>query len=291
MFGRKKPVDCIQPPIYIDAQRGCNNNNGNNWDEALSTIGAGLKRVRRGGKIVLYGKFLEEGLVTPHGVTDVTIVGHGTRPREGNAGRAGGPKTGAVDWRWANDSTDKPLLHITQQGWRFENLMLRGADKGGCVLLTRTLEAETSDSGFAGDHTTFDGCVFQGPSVFGVCQEGGIAMVHIRNCQFRMFYHEGDYAILGRTGEGVGFPIVWDISNNKFIANYGDINCGIVDSVVRGNIFQRRSVLSSGVPDDVISVDLSAGRGNLVIENWFDMGAFRQGLYDRWHENHFHGDK
>ena len=163
----------IQPTLHVDAQRGSDKNDGLSWDSSLQTIKEALQKVQRGGSIRLYGKFLEEGLVTPYGVTDVTVTGHGTRPREGNVGRSKGPKNGAVDWRWVNDTGTDPLIHVTQQGWKFENLMLRGSDAGGSIVLTRTLAAETTDNGLAGDHCTFEGCIFQG-GAFGICEVGGI---------------------------------------------------------------------------------------------------------------------
>ena len=92
-------------------------------------------------------------------------------------------------------------------------------------------------------------------------------------------------------GEGVSSPLVWDITSNKFVGNYGDIYCSLVDSVVRDNQFYRHSVLGLDVPPDAVSVDFSGGRGNLVIENWFDVGATKPGSHDRWQGNHFYGDK
>lgn len=273
-------------PIYVDAALGCDDNKGDGWTTALKTIGKALTKVGRGGTIHLYGKFLEDGLVTPHGITDVTVVGHGTRPREGNSGRAAGPKGGAVDWRWKDDNTDKPLLHVTQQGWRFSNLMIRGSENGGGILLTRNMLAETSDQGIAGDHATFEGCTFQGPSAFGICAEGGLAGVHVLNCHFRMFSKPNQAAVLGRTGEGVGSAIFWKIDHNLFQANWSDVVVALAEGIVTHNFFIRRSLLSSGIPDGTPSVDFTNGRGNLVGWNWWDEGSVNiHAVYDRWHGN------
>lgn len=276
--------------LYVNTESGSDGNDGYSWSSALESMPEVFKRVKRAGTIHLYGKVVEDGLVTPHGVTDVTIIGHAPRPREGNHGRGAGPKGGAADWRYKSDDSDKPMLHITQQGWKLKNLMLRGSEAGGTVLITRNMEAETSSNGMAGDHATFEGCTFQGPSAFGICQEGGVMGVHILGCQFRRFCKDSNAAVLGRLGEGIGSCIVWDVRDNKFIGNWHDIKVGLVDSIVIGNLFTRNSVLSSGIPDDTVSVDLNEGRGNIVTQNVFDGGRLVERKYDRWFGNFNLGD-
>lgn len=253
-------------PIYVNANEGCDKNNGASWASPLMSMAEALRRVRRGGTIYFYGKLLEDGLVTPVGITDVTVIGAAPRPREGNHGRTAGPKGGAADWRYREDSTTNPLLHVTQQGWRFENIMIRGAENGGGILLTRTLEAETTEQGFAGDHATFAGCVFQGPSQYGICQEGGVINVQITDCMFRRFTAADTWAILGRTGEGVGWPLFWRIQRNWFVGNYGNVKVGLVNSIVSDNISQKSAVLNPN-PMSAVMLDLAGGMDNTVREN------------------------
>ena len=250
----------MQLSIYLNTETGCDDKSGKDWDNAVKTMAEALKKVPRSGTITCYGKIVEDGLVTPAGITDVTIIGHAPRPREGNHGRAAGPKGGASDWRY--NSGNEPLLHVTQQGWKFKNLMLRGGD-AGAILIIRTLEAETTEKGFAGDHATFEGCTFQG-GAFGICQEGGIFGVKIRSCMFRLM--TTGTALLGKTGEGVGYPLFWDIRDNWFVGNHQDISAALSCSVITNNIFHSSKLLTpNGISSGLI--DLTNGIDNIVENN------------------------
>lgn len=292
-FGRSKPQIGVPSPLYLVPQGGSDKNDGASWNTGLATMAEALRRVRRAGTINVYGKLVEDGLITPQGITDVTIIGCGTRPREGNLGRAAGPKGGAADWRYRNDTSTSPLLHVTQQGWRFKNLMLRGSKNGGAILITRNLLAETSDKGFAGDHATFENCVFAGPSRYGICQEGGVMNVAITGCMFRGFSNPDSVAILGITGEGVGFPLIWDIHSNTFVGNHSDISCGCTNSTLTANIFQPASVLALELISPRVSVDFSLGRDNTVAFNQFGIPRshsttqLKPGAADVWGPNYF----
>ena len=211
--------------IYVNSFIGNDEWNGSN-KKPLKTIRASLAKVEQNGTIYLYGKFVEDGLYTTK--TDVRMIGIGTQPREGNTGRPNGPKVGAVDWRY--DKGNEPLLHIIHQGWYFENMMLRGS-QGGTILINRNIEAETSDSGEAGDHASFNNVTLQGGYV-GIEATGGIFGVKITNSFFRMI----DKAVWVHSN-GVGFPLYWFIKGNRFIDNKVNIEGDLPKSVIVNNYF------------------------------------------------------
>ena len=255
------------PHIFIDAHEGNDASDGGSWDSPLLTMGEAFKRIKRHSVIHLFGKIQEEGLVTPHGCTGVTVIGCKARPSGRISGE--GPKAGGAWWARKNDEAGVPLLRITQQGWRFLDLGFIVNRSGGGLLFVRNLAAEdvTTPDAEAGDHADIIGCRFYGPAPFAIAQEGGVVGIRVEDCLLQQFGKPDQWAILGK-GNGVGWPLFWRITDNRFVANRGDINIdGLHDSVIMDNTFHRDSILGSfpGEP----SILLGSGKDNVVANNHY----------------------
>ena len=289
--------------IYLNNLTGNDNNNGRSWASPIHTMGEALRRAVRGSVIYFYGKLREQGLVTPAGLTDVTILGCGTKVRGGHTGNTPGPKGGSTNWARTDRDSPVPLLHVTQQGWRFINLQLQGPFAGPSILLTRNLAGESDDpNGWSAGYAEFDHCVFVGPNQFGICAQGGVNHLTIKNCWFYNFYDRLDalseapclnIAIGQLTGEGVGYPIMWEVLNNTFMASPKALHVSLSDSVVRGNIFRDASFVNPPARWLGPVMDVSGGGSNLVAENFLDCKFehsspfFKPGMNDTWGPNHF----
>lgn len=278
--------------LFVDAQEGDDKADGLSWDTALLTMKEALSRVTQGSVINLYGKLVEDGLVTPQGATDVTVIGRAPTPRSGSTGRTRGPKGGAANWRISRDDVDnKPLLLVTQQGWAFRNIHFHGPKRAACLHFIRNVAGEEKPTGFAGDHVRIDNCVFDGPG-FGVIQEGGIIHVKITDSLFVSYGTQGNFAISG-SNTSVGDPTQWEISGNQFMGNFGDIKIGLTDSKILGNYFQGRSSVSGIELANNTAIDLRNGYNNLVANNWMgavrsrDNSRFCAGVNDSWGPNFY----
>lgn len=256
------------PHLFIDAHEGSNTNNGRSWGSPLRTMGEAFKRLERHAVIHLFGKIQEEGLVTPHGCTGVTIKGAKNRPSGRISGE--GPKAGGSHWSRKDDNSGLSLLRITQQGWRFEDISFFPNRTGGGLVFTRNQAAEdvTTPDAEAGDHADIINCKFYGPAPFAIVQEGGVVAIHIDGCLFQQFNKPDQWALLGRVGAGIGWPLFWQIRNSRFVANHGDINIsGLSDSVIMDNTFHRRSLLGSFLDEPSILID--TGTDNVVVNNYY----------------------
>jgi hypothetical protein len=282
------------PDIFVDAHVGVDTNAGDSWDTSLKTMAGAFKKLKRGGVIHLFGKVTEEGLVTPYGCTGVTIKGCLNRPSGRVSGE--GPKAGGAWWARKDDNAGVPLLRVTQQGWRFENVNFIPNRNGGGLLFTRNQAAEdvTTPDAEAGDWADVVNCRFDGPAPFGICQEGGVVGVSIEGCFFHEFNKPDNWAVLGKAGAGIGFPLFWQVKNNRFVANSGDVKLGMHDSLVTGNAFQRGSILGSFL--NKVCMDLTGGGNNVVANNWFSFpesaasAVLKSGVgygADLWGPNYF----
>ena len=288
--------------IYLNSIVGNDNNNGRSWISPIVTMGEALKRATRGSVIYFYGKLREQDLVTPSGLTDVSIVGCGTKVRGGHTGNAPGPKGGSANWARIDRDEAVPLLNVTQQGWRFANLQLQGPFAGPSILLSRNLAGESDDpNGHSAGYAEFDNCVFVGPNTYGICQVGGVNHVKIKDCWFYNFYNRLDAVseasqnnvAIGGSDTGVGYPIMWEIVGNTFVASPKAIHLSLADSVIRGNVFRNASFVNPPAQWDGPIIANPYGGCNLVADNFFDCayadGAkfFRPGSGDTWGPNHF----
>lgn len=279
--------------LFLDPQEGDDAADGLSWDTALLTMAEALRRVKRGSVINLCGKLVEDGLVTPQGATDVTVIGRMSVPRSGSTGRVNGPKQGAANWRVnREDNEGKALLTVTQQGWAFYNIHFHNSRYAAALHFIRNSAGETSPEGFAGDHALINNCVFDGPG-FGVISEGGTIHTKIVDSLFFNYREEGNFAIVQRTGEGVGYSLQWEITNNHFMGNVGDIKFGLVDSRIIGNVFQRRSVTAGQAIVNQTAMDLRNGSYNTVANNWMHCALntndprFYSGTEDSWGPNYY----
>ena len=290
--------------IYLNNLEGSDRNNGRSWASPIATMGEALNRATRGSVIYFYGKLREQGLVTPQGLTDVTVFGCGTKVRGGHTGNTPGPKGGSANWARSDREEPVPLIHVTQQGWRFVNLQLQGPFAGPSILLTRNLAGESADpNGWSAGYAEFENCVFVGPNQFGICSEGGVNHVKIKDCWFYNFYERLDgiddgpivnTAIGQLTGEGVGYPVMWEVLGNTFVASPKALHVSLADSVVKDNIFRDGSFVNPPARWSGPIVDLSGGGCNLIANNFFDCSFEDSGKFlpqgaptNTWGPNHF----
>lgn len=255
--------------LFVDPHVGNDSNKGIGWYAPLATMAEAFKRSQPGGVIQFYGKVREEGLVTPQGLTDMTILGAATRPRGGNIGNAAGPKRGAANWSRLRPEDDKPLLTVTQQGWSFKGIQFQGPVNGAAVHLIRDLAGENEPTGKAGDHASFEQCAFVGPNLTGLLHEGGINNVSVKECTFYGFSGEGQVAIRG-IAPVVGYPLMWDIRDNRFIGNWAHIQGALGDSRITNNFFTTKSIVAYGMKPSERMIDLAGAGRNMIYLNRFD---------------------
>jgi hypothetical protein len=270
--------------VYVNPHAGDDIGFGRSMEYPLATMKRALQIVPPGGKIYFYGKVREEGLVTPQGKTDVTVIGLGTRARGGNIGNALGPKRGAANWSRLQPDDDKPLLLVTQQGWRFVNIQFQGPVRGPAIHLIRNEAGEDSPEGFAGDHASFYDCAFVGPNQCGILHEGGINNVLVDGCTFYGFTSAGQVAIKG-VAPTVGYPLFWMIQNNRFMANWMHIDGLLSDSIIRGNYFGGPSTIME--KHGPMLIDLRGGGFNWIGGNSFGIMQGEVAESGKWAENHY----
>ena len=274
---RHRPA--IGKTIYVDKQAFLD---PTVFSPRVSSMAEAFDILRQGDTILLYGKIDESDLKLPRDrrdITDVTIRGMNTRTRPGKGGETA--MGGAADWGNAKDNTSDPLLTIVSQGWSIQNIHF-----GGRIKLSRTADYFENAS-----HAEFVDCTFSGGSI-GIDDSGGNTNILVTGCHFYGFNKPDQFAIRG-TSTAVAWPLWWELTGNRFIWNYGHIQLGLSNGIVRDNIFFHRS------PDPAqlnhVALDLSAGKNNIVLRNHFGCRAnepgyaktaFKMGDGDSWGPNY-----
>ena len=261
---------------------GSDSNSGTTAASPWATMDKVFDNIGRGDFIHVYGEISEGGLVTPQGVTDVTVIGEGTRPRHGNEGVPLGPKSGAAEW--SSGGVADEVLEVTQQGWRFIDLTFDGHASFPIVKLTRNANGETLATGFNAGHAEFIRCVFVGPSTYGIQDSGGNPNIGIFGCNFYNFSTSGNIAIGAIAGAGVGFLVQWQIVGNRFQSNLTDINLpGLMGAEITHNHFKLISnITGSSVTNTVAYATSAGGRDNWIALNHMHAAQNHNGVNARF---------
>lgn len=244
---------------YVDANSGSNSDDGRSWEGAFLTMAKALTSVASGDTVYFRGKIREQ-LVAPDQVFDVTIIGAGNRPRHADNAPANG-ELAANTWTTpASGATTAALLRVTQQGWRFVNILFAGPTDQACVELHRT-----SGSGNAerdASHAEFINCRFDSGKD-GISDIGGCYNVLVEGCIFRALTGT---CILGVGNIGVG-QLQWIIRDNYFTGFTNGVNIDAVRTLVTRNYFT-----DGGTPNTTIVLDMAntgTGSDNFIVGNFF----------------------
>ncbi len=240
---------------FVDTAYG-GNGDGKSPKTAFSTMARAFSAIASGDVIYFVGK-VQEQLVTPAQVFDVTIVGAGNRPRHadssptnGNlaASQWGAPASGGV--------TGQATVRVLQQGWRFVNILFTANDStAACIELVRN--AALGDLERDASHAEVIGCRFAGAGI-GI----GIGAASFTELVFNVNVRESTFSGLTTGIGGVGQLNEAQILDNRFIQNTNHIKVSAEGSVISGNILAGFTTKG---------IDLSGGIGtdaNIVTKNY-----------------------
>lgn len=248
---------------------GADTNDGKSFDKPFATWTKVFDKIGRGDVIHLYGNVASKaaGETTPQGATDVTVIGHGTRPRNGHTSIPLGPKGGAAEWA-ANSSATGPNLDVTQQGWKFHNIFFNGHADYPIVKFTNDTTGTLTVTSKNPSHPEFVGCTFAGPSTYGIQASGGVANMGIYGCTFYGFETAGNVAIGTIVGAGAGQNIMWQIYNNRFMSNVNDIKANLFNAEIVGNHFHLISDIITAGFTNTVAIDATGGVVGQGLRNW-----------------------
>ena len=244
-------VRYLDPQRYLDSARYA--------PYYYGTMAEVFRDLQRGDTILLYGKLREEGLETPAYVTDVTIMGMGTKVRPGHTGTPSGVQGGAADWSHPNDGSAVPLLTVRSVGWAFHHLHFGGHPNASTLVLSR----QGDSTEFHANHTEVVDCLFSG-GLRGIEDQGGSGHILVRDS---LFYRLT--TAIQSTNTSVALPLLWEIANNRFVSNTAHIVMPLSYSVVRGNVFFR----SGFERPTMMQLDLRGGLNNVVVQNVDEHGV------------------
>jgi hypothetical protein len=261
-------------------------NSGRSFESPFATWTKVMDSLSRGDVIHLYGEVKSKaaGEVTPAGVTDVAVIGHGgRRPRHGTTSIPTGPKGGSAEWSHHASATG-PALTVTQQGWSFENILFAGNSAYPIIKLERDDSAGTAADKSAG-HAQFVNCVFVGPCTYGIQESGGNPNVGIYGCNFYGFTTAGNRAIGAITGTGDGYAVQWQIYGNRFQSNERDIDfpaVGLMGAEIVGNHFKLISGIVSADFTNTIAYNNVAGEDCWIAHNHMHAASNHAGVNARF---------
>lgn len=242
---------------FVSAVNGDDDNTGLSPAAPFQTMAAAFAVVGSGGTIYFSGKITEQ-LTTPVNVFDVTIVGMGNRPRHADAELGG--NTYANTWKYATDNTT-PNVKVIQQGWRFVNVLFQAPTAGSAVLLFRDNGAGNDERDAS--HAEFIGCRFAG-GANGIEQSGGCGHVGVYN---NFFTTLTGTAIKHTVGAGAGFPIRWDIVDNRFNS------CPTIMTAVAAQDYRIKENAFSFASAPTLVFNFTSGARNTIVRNSFNIAA------------------
>lgn len=211
--------------------------------------------------LIFLSGVLREQVVAPDGVFDVTILGAANRPRQATS--SGTPTGGGAYWTAPTSPTAlTPLLEVTRQGWRFENICFNPTTSSAAVRLTRSASVDLIDAG----HAEFVNCYFVGGGTgqIGIEDNGGCGFVLVDGCRFKLL--TGTAILSLNTAAAV--PLGWMITNSNFSQNTNDIKMSLSYGLIRENQFMTAG---SGATNKVISTTFISTQGgnNHILLNQF----------------------
>jgi hypothetical protein len=247
---------------FVNANGG--GGDGTSWDQAFGRMADAFAQLSSNDTIFFVGQIREE-LIAPLGVSNVRIIGAGTRPRYGNESSFSDPSMDAASaWRPPVVPTAlTSLLVIRQQGWVFQNILFDCPVDASAVKMWRNEDAVHPDPSSA----SFIGCQFS-DGKYGIEDKGGCYNIYITGCSFRRL---SNMAIWNSGGAGlIALPLDWVVEGNIFEDCDGGIAEALSNGVVQNNIF------INGVTYHYANgkITTTGGVRNFLINNYtFDVAA------------------
>jgi hypothetical protein len=254
---------------YVNASAlspGSNSHSGKSWTKAFLTMAKAFSVVASGDTIVFVGK-VKEQLETPALISDVTVIGGGTRPRHADS-HPPGTDVSASTWTTPTSPTAAtPLVRVNQPGWRFENILFAGPTDASIlsasIELYRDAGADPVEKNAS--HTEIVGCRFASGYVH-IHDTGGCYGCLVKD---NRFVSHTLWAILGVGNIGVG-QSNWEIVNNDFdsnaVATANHVKIAGFACRIKDNSFD-----DGGLPDTTVVLNTNNGGGanNRVYDNHF----------------------
>jgi len=247
------------PRLFVDTVNGNDRKRGEQWPEAVKTMGRAFELMTSLATIYFTGNIREQ-LVGPNTVFDVTFIGAANRTRNDGA-----------TWRApASAAADLPLLEIRAQGWRFHNILFNAPLDAAAIKLTRN--ALESAAEFDASHFNARDCAFIGGAI-GIQDHGGCHNYLVERCRFRDFVSElgpdGIPAGILCTSTAVAMPLRGTLRECEFINNVNHVLSSMSSFIVERNLFQREGHQNEAL----VTLDTihNSGQGgqNVVQKNTF----------------------
>lgn len=266
---------------FVDANYGADGNNGKSWENALLTMDAAFDRLASGDLIYFTGK-IQEQLVTPVQVFDVSVIGIGNRPRHADSTPSGGQYATA---QWGAPSTGtaaQATVRVLQQGWRFQNILFAAIDADAAMIELVRNAASGNDERDA-SHATIIGNRFAGAG------KG----IRFGNTSFTENVFNA--LILGNKFNACTFgihapsgsqPNSIDVNGNWFQGSTNAITAQFQASVIRHNVVQGFTAASNSG-----GIDVRGGGGNNQITfntlggTYSKAGGYNCEAADEWFGN------
>lgn len=267
---------------FVNTVSGDNTKDGLSWDNAYATMAKALSVVESYDVIHFVGDVREE-LTATNLAFDVTIVGHGNRPRHPGWGTAPGSAT----WRPpASPTATTPLIKVRAQGWRFVNILFDAPVDSSAVYLERNALSGTSE--YDASHAEFWGCRFESGK-WGIQNAGGCGFVSVQGCNFYRLTESGGAGIIC-TSTSVAVPLNWQIGTlvpNHFANNASHILSSMSYSLIKNNDFGRFTATLAIDIDDQPSAN--QGEYNIITRNYlsgtYGVTAYPAGSNNEWAGN------
>lgn len=251
------PVIAKKGAIYYFDGSKSGNGNGTSWEDAANSMQTIFSKLVGGETILLAGK-VQEQLVTPVQVFDVSVIGVGNRPRHADSTPSGGNKYAS---QWAPPASGgvaaQASVRVLQQGWTFENILFTMVDaNAGGIELVRNADAGNSERDAS--HAIIRGCRFTGAGI-GI----KVGATSFTELVFNALIEDNRFnsCTTGIGGPGqLNQPI---IRGNHFSMNTNSVDVAIEGGAVYDNIFGKFTTQS---------LEMSGGVGtdpNVVTRNYF----------------------
>jgi len=256
-------------------------NNGKTPKKAFTTMEQAFNKIASGDIIYFVGK-LDEELVTPEQVFDVTVVGCGNRPRHADSTPTGG-QYAAAQWGNASGTAAQATVRVIQQGWRFVNILFTAVDTNAAMIeLVRN--AASGNSERDASHAEILDCRFAGAGKgirFGATSfTENVFNVLIKNNKF----NSCTYGIHNPSGSQANSI---EVVGNVFQGSTNAITAQFQNSrIYGGNIIQGFTAASSSG-----GIDLRNGGGtNIITGNYLggtysNAGGYNGESGDEWAGN------
>lgn len=265
---------------FVDANSGVNGD-GKSPSTAFSTMQRAFNAVGNGDIIYFVGK-VQEQLVTPVQVFDVTVVGAGNRPRHADATPTGGNYM-ASQWSAPSSGTAaQATVRVLQQGWRFVNILFAAIDTNA-AMIEIVRNADSGNSERDASHAEILGCRFSGAGI-GV----RLTATSFTENPFNVLiagnkFNACTYGILATAAQ----PNSCQVKDNVFQGCTNAITAKFQASTIGpGNVVQGFTAASSSGGIDV----RSGGGNNFIVGNYLggtysNAGGYNGESGDQWYGN------